>query len=283
MFERQLLLVSGKGGVGKSAITAAIARTAARNGSRVLAIGLVDALGLAQHLGVERLTYEPHEVLPGVSTFTVDRARALDEYLKVQLRVPRAAPTKQLTRALQALVDTAPGVREIISMGKPLYELWKGTWDIVVVDAPPIGQLDSYLRAPATIAALVPAGQIREQARRMQDTLRAPSTGLVVVTTPEEIPVGETRQALETIAVERPIDVAAVYANRVLEPLAVPVATLASIEGTATWAAAHHHSTTYELQRQTLAGLRCDRELPYLFGMRTPGEVAARLAEELQP
>lgn len=281
MFDHKLLVVSGKGGVGKSAVAAALARGAARTGKKVLVIGLVDSLGLASHLGVERLTYQPREVLDGVYTFSVDRAQALDEYLREQLHVPRAAPTKQLTRALQALVDTAPGVREIISMGKPLFEVWKDKWDLVIVDAPPIGQLDSYLRAPMTIAGLVPRGPIREQATRMENSLRSPDSGLVVVATPQELPVIETQQGLAAIEAEKLIGVASVIGNRVLPPLGVSMAALKAIEGTATAAAARHHLGAYERQQHWLAKLPAGPRLPYLFGLVTPGEVAARLAEEL--
>lgn len=282
MFDHELLLVSGKGGVGKSAVAAAIARTAARTGKRVLAIGLVDSLGLAAHLSAEQLTYQPREVFPGVFTFAVDRAQALDEYLKVQLRVPRAAPTRQLTKALQALVDTAPGVREIISMGKPLFEVWKDQWDMVVVDAPPIGQLDSYLRAPATIANLVPSGSIRDQATRMEESLRSNASGLIIVATPEELPVLEAQQAIHTVEAEDLVSVAAVVANRVLPPLKVTTASLRSIEGTATATAAHHHLGAFNRQQHWLGELPSGPRLPNLFGLLTPGEVAARLGEVLE-
>lgn len=282
MFDHELLLVSGKGGVGKSAVAAALARTSARVGKRVLAIGLVDSLGLATHLGAERLTYEPREVLDGVFTFAVDRAQALDEYLRVQLRVPRAAPTKQLSRALQALVDTAPGVREIISMGKPLFEVWQQTWDTVIVDAPPIGQLGSYLRAPQTIAGLVPGGPIRDQATRMQRTLRD-QAGLVVVATPEELPVIEAAEALSSIVAEDLIDVTAVVANRVVPELDVEEQALATVAGTVTGAAAHHHVATYRRQQRWLGELEPTLQLPYLFGLLTPGEVSAQLADVMGP
>lgn len=282
MFDHDLLLVSGKGGVGKSAVAAALARTSARAGRRVLAIGLVDSLGLATHLGAERLTYEPREVLDGVFTFAVDRAQALDEYLRVQLRVPKAAPTKQLSRALQALVDTAPGVREIISMGKPLFEVWQGTWDTVIVDAPPIGQLGSYLRAPQTIAGLVPGGPVREQATRMQHTLRE-RAGLVVVSTPEELPVVEAAEALGSIVAEDLTVVTAVIANRVVPELPVGADSLETIEGTVTAAAARHHVATYRRQQTWLVELEATIELPYLFGLLTPGEVSAQLADVMAP
>jgi anion-transporting ArsA/GET3 family ATPase len=279
VFDRKLLLISGKGGVGSSAVTASLALAAARSGRTVLAMGMLDALGLTAHFGTEGLDYQPREVAPGVFTLAVDRSRALDEYLRIQLRLPRPTPTRQLARALNVLVDTAPGVREIISIGKPVYEVWSGSYDLVVVDAPPLGQLFSYLRAPATIADLVPAGPIREQAGRMQITLGDPATsGLVLVTTPEELPVAETREALDRLEREPLIDLAAVVANRTLPELDVPAATVARLPVGPYRQAAELHRALWASQRHWLAAVPSGPRLPYLFGSDAPERVAQRLA-----
>lgn len=279
MLDRKLLLVSGKGGVGKSAVTASLALRASRTGKKVLAVGMVDSLGLAVHLGAEEFEHEPHEVLPGVFTFAVDRARSLDEYLKIQLRVPRSAPTRQLSRALNVLVDTAPGIREIISMGKPIFEVWKAAYDIVLVDAPPLGQLLSYLRAPATIAGLVPAGAIRQQAEEMRRALADEATsGLLLVTTPEELPVLETTETLADLQAEPLIHIVGVVANRVLAPLGLRADPARLPEGPHRGAAVLHERLRAEQEtwRVRLPSHDC---LPFLFGLLTPGEVAARLAD----
>ncbi|MGH3119358.1 MAG: ArsA-related P-loop ATPase, partial [Gaiellales bacterium] len=86
--DRRLILVSGKGGVGKSAVTAGLALLAHRHSRRVLAIDVVAAGGLAAHLGVGRLEFKPREVRPGLWALSVDRAKALAEYLQVQLGIP---------------------------------------------------------------------------------------------------------------------------------------------------------------------------------------------------
>ncbi len=245
MLDRRLLLVSGKGGVGKSAITASLAIAAARAGKRVLAMGMVDGLGLALHLGVDTLGHDPREVLPGVSASVVDRARALDEYLKLQLRVPRGAPTRQFSKALNVLVDTAPGVREVISMGKPFFETQQHQWDLVVVDAPPLGQLLSYLRAPATIERLVPTGIVQSQARAIRRFLADPRrTGLVLVTIPEELPIVETVESLGELAAEPLVDLAVVAANRVLPELPVPGRVVSKLPDGPMRAAAELHRDT---------------------------------------
>jgi anion-transporting ArsA/GET3 family ATPase len=279
VLERKLLVISGKGGVGKSAVTAALALRAARLGKKVLAFGLTDELGLAAHLGSDLHGYEPHEVHPGVFTATMDRVQALDEYLRLQLRLPPAAPTRQFSKALNVLIDTAPGVREIISMGKPIFEAWRETFDLVLVDAPPLGQLMSYLRAPATIADLVPSGTVREQAEAIRDTLGdAATSGLVLVTTAEELPVIETREALADIATDSVVDLVALVVNRMLDPLELTTQLDTIPAGPHREAASLHMSLVAE-QGQWMSHLSPDVCLPFLFGLLTPGEIAARLAD----
>lgn len=279
MLDRRLLLVSGKGGVGKSAVATAIAVSAARAGRRVLLLGMTDGLGLAVHCGVDHLDASPHEVLPGVHAAVIDRAKALDEYLKLQLRVPAVAPTKQLSKALNVLVETAPGVREIISMGKPIYEAQQSTWDLVVVDAPPLGQVVSYLRAPATIERLVPTGIVQNQARAMRRYLAEPeSSGLVLVTLPEELPMIETLQGLEELAAEPLIDLVGVVANRVLAPLDVDDAVIDDLPDGPMAQTAVLHRTLQRHQTHWLDALGDAIVLPHMFGLVTPGEVAAQLA-----
>ncbi len=270
----RLVLVSGKGGTGKSAVAAALGIASARRGDRVLVSSLLEAVGLAQHLGVPALDYEPTTVRPGLWASAVDRPGALDEYLKVQLRVPKLAPTGHLLRALDLLVETAPGVREIVTIGKPVYEVWKETWDLVVADAPPLGQLESYLRAPETLAGLVPEGAVREQAAAIGRTLADPQrTSLVLVAVPTELAVVETLEAAEGLERTLRLRPTALVANRVLPHLEVEPE---AIEGL-------RNSPALEAeQREWLTRLDADVALEYLFGLHTPPEVAERLADGLE-
>ena len=280
MLDRRLLLVSGKGGVGKSAVSAALAILAARRGKRVLALSMTDRSGLAAHLGVDELTYEPVRIGPGLYGALVDRSHALDEYLGLQLHVPRSLPTRQLSNALSVLADTAPGIREIVTMGKPVFEVWRDEWDLVIADAPPLGQLQSYLAAPQTITGLVPTGAVREQAARLETTLSDPATSsLLLVTTPEELAVQETREAIAHIDSERQILIAGVVANRVLEPLGLKRDVVAAVPEGPPRAAGLLHTGLVEAQSVWLDSIPHDPRLPFLFGFHTPGEVSARLAE----
>lgn len=280
MLERRLLIVSGKGGVGKSAISAALGILAARRGKRVLVLAMIQPSGLAAHLGVDSLGYEPTRIRPGLFGAAVDRSHALEEYLGLQLHVPRSLPMRQFSGALSVLADTAPGIREIVTMGKPIFEVFRGEWDLVIADAPPLGQLQSYLSAPQTITGLVPTGAVREQAARLQSALADPATsGLLLVTTPEELAVLETREAIAQIDVERQILIAGVVANRVLEPLGVTVSDVEAVPDGPPRAAGMLHLGLVESQSVWLNSIPDDPRLPFLFGFHTPAEVAARLAE----
>lgn len=282
MQQQQLLIVTGKGGVGKSAVSAALAIAAARRGQRVLAIGMVDQRGLAAHLGVERLSYDAVEVRRGIFALGIERPAALDEYLRIQLRVPKLSRIGPVARAFDALASAAPGIRETVTMGKVLYETRTNNWDLVVADAPPTGQIGSHIRAPHTVAELVGAGRVREQTKWMHDLMADHvRTGLIMVTLAEELPTVETIETLDWIAQEDLIRVAEVITNRILEPLGAPVPADVT---TPLGSAAALHDGIYTEQQKWLAQIsQRGRELPYLFGVTGPVEAAERLADILEP
>ena len=280
MLDRRLLIVTGKGGSGRSALSAALAIRAARTGRRVLAVGMTDGAGLAAHLGVERLAFEPREVRPGVAAMRIDRAAALDEYLHLQLRLPKAAPLGPIAKSLNLFADAVPGIRDLITTGKVLFDADSGQWDLVVCDAPPTGQILSYLRAPVTITGLVPSGRVREQAEWMTGRLADPGyTGLVVVALAEELPAAETEEALADLAAEPLADLAAVVVNRVLPELALSTTARRNLPTGAVADTARLHQGLWAAQQEWLDRLPAGPRLPFLFGLHTPGEVAARIAD----
>lgn len=280
MFERRLLIVTGKGGVGRSALTAALALRAANEGKQVLAIASGDDVGLATHLGVDRLSYHAEEIRPGLHAMVIERPAALNEYLRVQIGVPKIAQLGPLAGAFDALASTAPGIREVITIGKVLYEARSGGWDLVVVDGPPTGQIASHLRAPATVSKLVGTGRVKEQTGWMIELLLDPaSTGLIIVTLPEELPVSETTQALEEITSENLCAIAGLVTNRTLDPLGVTPTKVEALPDGPAKDAARLHSAVYEEQQHWLRQLPKSLHIPYLFGLLTPAEVAARMAD----
>lgn len=278
LLDRRLVLVTGKGGVGKSALTAALALRAARRGRRVLAMALADGLGLAAHLRVDALGYQPRRIRPGLEALAVEPAASLDEYLRLQLHLPRIGP---MTRAFQILADTVPGIRDTVLIGKAIYEAARGGWDLVVADGPALGQVISCLRAPSTIQALVPAGRVERQASWMRGILEDPAqTGLLMATLAEELPVTETLEALDALEAEALVPPPELVVNRLLPALEVPGAVLEKARPGPSREAARLHLGLRASQQRWLDRLPpAAGRLPYLFGVFTPAEVAARLAD----
>lgn len=282
MVDTQLIFVSGKGGTGKSAIAAGMAIARARAGETVLAIDMAASPGLARHLGVTKLEYRPREVRDGLFALSIDRAAALDEYLKLQLHIPQGAPTKQMASALSVLAETAPGVREIISIGKPVFEMLKGTWDAVIVDAPSLGQFQSYLEAPRTISELVPAGTVMKQARKLESTLLDPSiTTFVLVTNPAELPTNETTEAVAELRSRGLAADPHIAMNRVLARTGIEREQLSDLPAGPLLDAAFLQMELEAEQALWIDQLEARWNLPFLRGVLTPSEVALQLSDAI--
>jgi anion-transporting ArsA/GET3 family ATPase len=220
LLDRRLLFVSGKGGVGKSTIAAALALLSAQRGLRTLACE-VDAKGdLAELFETSQVEFSPRSVFPGLWVMAMHTEASLDEYLRLQLRVPSVTRISALAKAFDFVATAAPGVREILTVGKLAYEVRERHYDLVVADASATGHVVGQLTAPQAINSLVRVGAIRSQTDWVVDILADhATTGLVVVTTPEEMPARETIELVARVRNETPVEVAAVVVNRVLPEL----------------------------------------------------------------
>ncbi len=217
LIDRRLVIVTGKGGVGKSSVSAALALCASQRGRRTLVCEL-DAKGdLARFLGGPPVGYDGLALRPNLVAMTMDTERSLAEYLRVQARIPFVGRIGPLARVFEFVATAAPGVRELLTMGKLAWEARRPDFDLVIADATATGHAVGQLSAPAAIRELVRLGKIRNQLDWMVEILEDPErTSAVVVTTPEEMPVVETIELAEQVRNAAHIDVAAVVVNRVL-------------------------------------------------------------------
>jgi len=220
LLDRDLLVVTGKGGTGKTTITAGLAVLAARMGKRVL-ICEMDAKGsLAAAFDAGPLEYTPSPVSIGIVAMVMNTEDSLREYLRLFSPVPLLGRIGVLARTLDFVADAAPGVKEILALGKLCYEVRERNYDLVLVDGVATGHVVAQLAAPQAIGELIQVGPVKGQTQWMSDIIGDPRrTGVVVVTTPEEMPVNETAELIERLAEESTVDVAAVIVNRVLPEL----------------------------------------------------------------
>ncbi|MGH9188900.1 MAG: ArsA family ATPase [Acidimicrobiales bacterium] len=220
LLDRRLLFVTGKGGVGKSTVAAALASLAASTGRRTLVCEVDDRGDLADFFEAARPGFRPKEVQPGVWAMVMQTEESLQEYLQLQLHLPALGRLGPLARMLDFVATAAPGVREILTVGKLAWEVREAHYDLVIVDAPSSGHVVGLLTAPKAINELVKVGVVRQQSGWVAELLADPSiTGLVAVTTPEEMPVSETIELLARVRTETEVDVAAVVVNQVLPEL----------------------------------------------------------------
>jgi anion-transporting ArsA/GET3 family ATPase len=219
---RRLLIVTGKGGVGKTSVTAAMAIAAARAGSRVLACEMDGSGRLAASLGSAPVGFEPSTITLGddvsVDAMSMDTERALREYVRLFVKIPFADRVGSLARIFDYVADAAPGVREILAIGKVCHEVRRDNYDLVVVDAESTGHVVSQIDAPRAMSEFVHSGVIAEQTGWMSEILEDPErTGVVVVTVAEGLPVSETGELIDTITGRTGVSVASVIVNRVPE------------------------------------------------------------------
>jgi anion-transporting ArsA/GET3 family ATPase len=208
LLETPLLLVSGKGGTGKTAVATAIALAAARGGRRTL---LVDAEGrssAAALLGEPPPGFRERPTPLGFSMLSIDPRRALLEYVRLFFGMRGLARPLEAAGVARMATEAIPGFRDLMIAGK-LYELteWRASsvegrrrarYELVVVDAPPTGQLLPLLRGPSAYLDLIRAGRAHDQLRSIDGMLRS-RCRVALVTVPEELAVAETLEAAASL------------------------------------------------------------------------------------
>jgi hypothetical protein len=198
LLERRLVIVTGKGGVGKSTVAAALALVAAREGRRVLVCEVNAQERVAPLLGAPPAGHAVREARPGISTLNVTPPEAMREYGIMVLKFKTIYDAVFENRIVRYFLRVVPSLAETVTLGKILWEAkaeerGRPRWDLVVVDAPATGHAVQLLRVPAALIDTVPVGPLRTDAEWMQAMLVDPAvTAVALVTLPEEMPVNET-------------------------------------------------------------------------------------------
>ncbi|HEX6597384.1 MAG TPA: ArsA-related P-loop ATPase [Acidimicrobiales bacterium] len=207
--------MAGKGGVGKTTVSAALARMAADAGLSVLVVEIEGKHGLASAFGAPSLTYEEQELGPGIRGRTLTPDQALVEYLEDHgLR----RMSKRLTRtgAVDVVATAAPGIKDILLLGKVKQLEQRKDVDLVVLDAPAAGHAVTFLLSPRSLLDTVSVGPIRDQAEDVLGMLTDPTRcRVLLVTLPEETPVNEVVETAFMLEDKVGIDLGPVVVNSV--------------------------------------------------------------------
>jgi anion-transporting ArsA/GET3 family ATPase len=212
VFEQQLIVVSGKGGVGKTVMASAVADLCARKRRTVL-VSLDAQLDRHPIFDVP-LGYEPVEAAAGLDVMRVDALSAIREYVKRRMPFSGVYDTFLRSRMFHDFAEAAPGFQELMCLGK-LYDLATDSgYERVVFDAPATGHLRTLIDVPAATLKAVLVGPLNHNARRIQDLLMDPErTRVVLVTLAEEMAVREALE-LEAFCRERRMKVGPVIVNQ---------------------------------------------------------------------
>lgn len=216
----RMLVVAGKGGVGKTTVTAVMARASADLGLRVLVVTLDSRQGLGELLGGSSdagSEYEGTLIASGLGPTktgsillrTLTASDALQDYLGTQ-GLARLAKRLVSTGVVDVVASAAPGIDDLLVLGKLKHLVGiagpEGDHDLIIVDGPAAGHAISFLQSPAAMAKTISGGPLHSQANEVLAMLHDPDKcRVIMVTLPETTPVNElvetTALLTETVGV----------------------------------------------------------------------------------
>jgi anion-transporting ArsA/GET3 family ATPase len=302
LLDKRLVVVTGKGGVGRTTVAAALGLAAARAGKRVMVAEVAEQERMSRAFRREGVGYSETELADNFWAMSVDPQHALDEYLGQQVGGPLAGVLFH-NRIFEYFVAAAPGVRELTTIGK-VWELAQlerrnrkaAPYDLVILDAAASGHGLAMLRAPKTFGDIARVGPVSRRAAMIHEFLRDPErTGVVSVAIPQEMPVNETIEFREKLREQMGMETDVVVANQVLperfngedcERIEAVNGNHGTPEVAAALRAALSEHRRAKGQRQQLRRLKKEvgdvLTLPYLFEPELGLDDFERLASELE-
>ena len=268
--QSRLVIVAGKGGVGKTTVTAALAVMAAEAGLRTLIVEVEGKSGLGAAFGRGELSYDEVELAQQVRARTVTPDQALLEYLEDH-GMRRLSKRLANTGFLDVVATAAPGIKDILVLGKVKQLERAGEADLIVLDAPAAGHAVTFLTSARGLLDAVRVGPVRTQAEEVLELLTDPARcQVLLVTLPEETPVNEAVETAARLRERVGVHIGGIVVNGLypavsgLDSAAALLEDVPADEAEALLAAATFRRARHELQQEQLGRLAENLDLPQL-------------------
>jgi anion-transporting ArsA/GET3 family ATPase len=212
-----VVIVAGKGGVGKTTVTAALAVAAVRAGSSVLVVEVEGKSGLPTMFDTPALSYDEADLDPGIRARFLTPDAALVDYLETH-GMKRISKRLISSGALEVVANAVPGMKDILVLGKVKSLDESRAADLIIVDAPAAGHAISFLLSPRGLLDAVRVGPINKQASDVVALLSDPARcQVMLVTLPEETPVSELIETAYAIEDRAGVALGPVIVNQCFE------------------------------------------------------------------
>ncbi|MFN3202079.1 MAG: ArsA family ATPase [Bradymonadia bacterium] len=226
LLDRRFTVITGKGGVGKSTVTALLGQRAAAAGHRTLICELNTQERVAPMFGRPPSGSEITAIVPNLYSVNIEPRAAMEEYALMKLKIRAIYRLVFENPLVQRFVRFIPGMNDLLMLGKAFNHERERTrsgrpvWDRIIIDAPATGHGISLLRLPRIIRDAVPAGNMHNEAAAMWNLVTDPErTAVHLVCLPEELPVQETRQLHDALVDQLGVPMGALFLNMVPPPL----------------------------------------------------------------
>jgi anion-transporting ArsA/GET3 family ATPase len=223
---RRVLLICGKGGVGKTTVASALALTEARRGRRVLLAGIHATDQISRYFGVPTVSLKEIELEPRLYAIHLDEQLVFDSFIRKTFRFKRIYRSILESSVYQYFTAAAPGLKELIVLDllqNMADQGHAGRYDRIIVDCPATGHGLSYLNVGNQALKTFPIGPLRRKGEAVQRMLTNPATtGVILVTLAEEMPVNETLELHAALRERLNIAVVGVVVNALFPELGQP-------------------------------------------------------------
>lgn len=225
LLNRKLLIISGKGGVGKTSVAASLGLIAARQGKKTLIAEINSSERIASLFGIKKIGYNETPLAENLYAINIDPHSAFEEYIIEQIRSKRLYKLVFEHKFVRNFLDATPGLNELLEIGK----IWaltekdkdptgeKSKYDLVIVDAPATGHGLAFLDVPQVVTQAIRVGPLKTKAAQIVDLIQSKQkTLLLLVTLAEEMPVNESLEMLQKAKKEIRIACGPLFVNALL-------------------------------------------------------------------